>query len=298
MQVDRRPIAVTGSSGQLGGELCRRLGDAAAPLSRRDLDLSRPDGLRAVIERLRPRAVINCAAWTAVDLAETRQEECLAVNATAVEALAAACEAVDCPLVQVSTDYVFGADRGRRQPYREDDEPGPLGFYGTSKLAGEAAAKRWKNHLVVRTCGLYSVGEQGPVRGRNFADTMLVLARERPEVTVVDDQFCAPSYVPHMAAAILSLLDTSLSRGVTGTFHAVNRGVTTWHAFASELFRLMELPVTVRPIASRDRPSPVERPTFSVLDADKLEGVIGSRLPSWQEGLAAYVTAVGARTAG
>lgn len=295
MRLERRPVAVTGSSGQLGGELCRRLGEDAVPLTRRELDLSRPDGVREVVERLRPRAVVNCAAWTAVDLAETRRDECLAVNATAVESLAAACEAADALLVQVSTDYVFGADRGRREPYREDDQPGPLGFYGASKLAGEAAARRWENHQIVRTCGLYSVGAGGPVRGRNFADTMLVLARERPDVAVVDDQFCAPSYVPHVADAILRLLDAGLSRGVTGTFHAVNRGVTTWHAFASELFRLMELPMTVRPIASKDRPSPVERPTFSVLDADKLEGVIGGPLPSWQDGLAAYVAATRAR---
>ena len=242
--------------------------------------------MRAAIERLRPRAVINCAAWTAVDRAEAEPVACRAANETAVLALADAARATGALLVQVSTDYVFGADGARREPYREDDPTGPLGEYGASKLAGEAAARTWHRHQVVRTCGLYSAGPGGPVRGRNFADTMLVLARDRDEVRVVADQFCTPSYVPHVAAAILALV----ANGTPGTFHVTNAGATTWHGFAGELFRRAGLPTKVTPIASCDYPSPVARPAYSVLDTSKAAR-LGISLPDWRQGIADYLAA-------
>ncbi len=239
-----------------------------------------------MIGSLRPRAVINCAAWTAVDKAETEQAACRAANEHAVRALADACREVDALLVQVSSDYVFGADAARTIPYTEDDATGPLGQYGASKLAGEAAARSWERHQVVRTCGLYSAGESGPVRGRNFADTMLVLARDRPEVRVVADQFCTPSYVPHVAAAILALLDD----GTPGTYHATNSGGTCWHQFATELFHQAGLPTVVTAIESREYPSPVARPPYSILDTSKL-AKLGITLPDWQQGIADYLAA-------
>ncbi|MFM8633833.1 MAG: SDR family oxidoreductase, partial [Planctomycetia bacterium] len=177
-----RSIAVTGANGQLGKELCRQLGPAAVPLPRAVLDITSPSAVRSVIESLEPAVVINCAAWTAVDRAEQEPDACFLANAKAVGWLADACRSVDALLVQVSTDYVFGADRDRRTPYREDDATGPLSTYGNSKVAGEDAARTHENHLIVRTCGLYSAGDHGPVRGRNFLDTMLVLAESRSEV--------------------------------------------------------------------------------------------------------------------
>ena len=279
-------IAVTGAAGQLGRELCRLLGPRGTGLPRAALDISQPQQVQAVLERLRPAAVINCAAWTAVDRAETEFPAALEANAIAVQHLADACRTIGCRLVQVSTDYVFGADASRTTPYAETDPPGPLNGYGRSKLAGEEAARSWVNHQIVRTCGLYAAGEQGPVRGRNFADTMLVLARDRPEVRVVADQFCTPSYVPHVAEAILALLESD----ATGTFHLTNAGSTSWHGFARELFQQAGLPTGAVPIAASEYPSPVVRPAYSVLDAGRLGG-LGIFLPSWQKGIAAYLAA-------
>ena len=279
-------IAVTGSSGQLGRALCRLLGDRAVALPRSSLDVADPAAVGSVIGRLRPDAVINCAAWTAVDKAETEREAARAANEHAVTALASACRAIDALLVQVSSDYVFGADAARKTPYREDDPTGPLGEYGASKLAGEVAARSLGRHQVVRTCGLYSAGESGPVRGRNFADTMLVLARDRPEVRVVADQFCTPSYVPHVAAAIVALLED----GTPGTFHATNSGGASWHQFATELFRQAGLPTVVTAIESREYPSPVARPPYSILDTSKLAD-LGITLPDWRQGITDYLAA-------
>ena len=255
-------------------------------LPRSSLDIADPTAVRAVIGRLHPRAVINCAAWTAVDKAETEPAACRAANVHAVTALAAACCEVDALLVQISSDYVFGADAARKTPYREDDATGPLGEYGASKLAGEVAARGWERHQVVRTCGLYSAGESGPIRGRNFADTMLVLARDRPEVRVVADQFCTPSYVPHVAAAIVALLED----GTPGTYHATNAGGPCWHEFATELFHQAGLPTVVTAITSGEYPSPVARPPFSVLDTAKL-AALGITLPDWRQGIADYLAA-------
>ena len=280
-------IAVTGAAGQLGRALCRLLGSRAVSLFRDALDITQPQQVQAVLGHIRPAAVINCAAWTAVDRAETEFPAALAANASAVQHLADACRTIGCRLVQVSTDYVFGADAGRTTPYAETDPPGPLNAYGRSKLAGEVAARSWGNHQIVRTCGLYTTaGEEGPVRGRNFSDTMLVLARDRPEVRVVADQFCTPSYVPHVAEAILALLESD----ATGTFHLTNAGSTSWHGFARELFQQAGLPTVAVPIAASEYPSPVVRPAYSVLEAGRLGG-LGIFLPAWQEGIAAYLAA-------
>lgn len=240
------------------------------------------------MEKLRPRVVINCAAWTAVDAAESKPEACRLVNADAVGELAAACNAVDAILVQVSTDYVFGADTSRTVPYTETDATGPVNAYGASKVAGEQAAATAARHLIVRTCGLYSAGEHGPVRGRNFADTMLALALERDELRIVDDQHCTPSFVPHVAAGILRLLH----RQAQGCFHVVNSGDTTWHGFATELFHVAGLPTTLHPIPTSEYPTPAMRPGYSVLDTGKFSEATGDALPAWQTGIAEYVRAV------
>ena len=240
-----------------------------------------------MLNELGPSVVINCAAWTAVDAAERDPAGCFAASAGAVAALAAACKAIGAVFVQVSSDYVFGADATRRHPYREDDTPGPLSVYGRSKLAGEIAAEGCPRHLVVRTCGLYSVGPSGPVRGRCFADTMLVLSQERDVLRVVDDQHCTPSYVPHVAEAILALVD----RGATGTFNVTNSGATTWHGFASALLVEAGVATPVEPIPSSDYPLPAVRPPYSVLDLARLRAA-GVEMPGWREGVREYVSSL------
>lgn len=281
---DRSLIAVTGAKGQLGREICRQAGSDAIPLFREVLDLTKPDMFPMVLDRFSPDILINCAAWTAVDLAEKEREACFTSNALSVSALAGACRERGILLVQVSTDYVFGGDSARRIPYFEDDARSPVNFYGSSKMAGEDLARECE-HLVVRTCGLYSAGESGPVRGRNFADTMLVVSEDRPSLRVVNDQFCTPSYVPHVAKCILEMCSFKMR----GVWHVVNSGFTTWHGFAEELLRLARPGVTVEPIPTSLYPTPAPRPHYSVLSTGKLAGA-GLALPDWRIGVGEYLS--------
>ena len=264
------------------------LGPIAVPLPRQVADLNQPSVVATTIEQVRPDAVINCAGWTAVDDAEAASTECHAVNAIAVGEIAKACNNIHATLVQVSTDYVFGADLNRSTPFSETDLPGPLNVYGASNLAGEEAAIQAKKHLIIRTSGLYAANDLGPVRGRNFADTMLCLAAEKQHVRVVSDQHCTPSFVPHVADGILDLL----RHQATGLFHVVNNGSTTWHGFACELFQAAGIDITTQGIPTDEYPTAAPRPRFSVLSTNKFEITAGRPLPNWRTGIAEYVKAM------
>lgn len=290
-------IVVTGAGGQLGSELCR----GWAPdceiigLDLPGFDLTDRD---AVVERLcgiGPQAVVNTAAYTQVDRAEEEPDLCRAVNARGVAYLVEACRRLDAVLVQVSTDYVFGREEGRRVPYRETDEPGPLGEYGRAKLEGERSAAQGARHIIVRTSGLY--GRPGPHSPGNFPQTILRLAREGRPLRVVDDQHVCPSYAPHVARAIRFLLQAAK---VSGVYHVVNRGQTTWYGFAAELLRLAGLETDLEPVTTADyykdarRRKPqtkfAPRPEYSVLDPGKFLALEGRpEMPAWQEALAEYV---------
>lgn len=238
--------------------------------------------------QLRPAAVINTAAYTQVDRAEADADACFRINAGAVETLATVCRDLDCPLMQVSTDYVFGADSKRHTPYTETDEPAPINVYGESKLAGEQAACVWEKHFVVRTCGLYSLAADGPVRGRNFVDTMLILAETHKTLKIVDDQRCTPSYVPHLARAMIRLLDT----GPFGTYHVTNLDSATWLEFAAQLFQLAGIEMSLVPITTAEYGAPAPRAGYSVLDTSKFQSLDAVDLPPWQDGLRDYLTAL------
>jgi len=277
-------ILVTGAAGQLGNELTQQLGSVAIPVTRHDLDLTDTRKLRRVLLEAKPDLVINAAAYTAVDHAESEPDLCFAVNAEAVEYLAKICQQLVCPLVQISTDYVFGGDTKRQTPYDVECQPKPINVYGQSKLAGEQAAATWKKHLIVRTCGLYSAPPSVPQRGRNFADTMLILARERDSLQVVDDQVCTPTYVPHF----VDMLQAIVYEGRYGIFHATNQGATTWFNFAVELFRQAGIKIEVTPIASSEYTTEAARPTYSALHQSS--PVDSPRIwHSWQSGLAKYL---------
>ena len=297
-------IAVTGAYGQLGGELCRQLGPTAVPLDIDTLDLT--DGPATVerIARIRPEAVINCAAYTAVDKAEGEPEKCRAVNAAAVEHLVRACRQLDCPLVQISTDYIFGAVPASPRPWREDDPCQPQGVYARTKLEGEQAAATYQKHLIVRTCGLYA--RPSDPRAANFVKTMLRLGAARPELRIVADQRCTPTYVPHLARAILFVLGVGTSvKGDSpifaetkigtvpqpapwGTYHVTNSGEATWREFAAEIFRLAGMQVAIRPITTAEYGAPAGRPSYSVLDTSKYHRLGGPAMPDWRAALAEY----------
>ncbi len=285
------PILVTGSQGLLGWELCRQLGQDAVGLDLPEFDVTDPRRVTQRIEELAPRAVINAAAYTAVDRAEDEPDVCRAVNAAGAANVAHACRGVGAKLVQISTDYVFGdvygaARRSQRRPFRETDAPRARGVYAESKLEAErlleAAADE---HLIVRTCGLY--GHGGPRAAGNFVDAMLRLADAGTPIRVVDDQWISPSYVPQVARAVAFLLGA----GHSGTFHVVNSGQTTWYGFARELFDLLGRKVDLTAVCTSDYPTRAYRPAYSVLDGEKYAHLPDRPpLPHWREALATHLS--------
>jgi dTDP-4-dehydrorhamnose reductase len=311
-------VVITGAYGQLGGELCRQLGGDAAGVDIDTLDLTDGAAVMAAMLALRPEAVINCAAYTAVDKAETEPAKCLAVNVTAVEHLAQACARLDCPLVHISTDYLFGGRSGTPvpdertttcrsgtsvpdrveaipspqsvastlRPWREDDLPSPQGVYARTKLEGEQAAARYPKHLIVRTCGLYA--RPSDLRAANFVKTMLRLGAARPELHVVNDQHCTPTYATHLARAILFLLGRGRSPAPWGFYHITNTGETTWYEFAVEIFRRANMPVAVRAISTAEYGAVAPRPAYSVLDTSKYHQLGGPPMPDWDAALDEY----------
>lgn len=277
-------IVVTGAYGQLGGELCRQLGQDAVPLDIDTLDLRDRESVLRMLPELRPHAVINCAAYTRVDQAEREPAVCRAVNATAVRHLAEACRALDCPLVQISTDYVFGDRPDRTTPYAEDQPASPQSVYAKTKLEGEQAAAGWARHLIVRTCGLYA--RPTDPRARNFVKTMLRWGARGRRLQVVCDQRCTPSYVPHVAWAILFLLRPQPAPW--GTYHVTNRGETTWLEFAAEILRQAGMDAPLQPITTAEYGSAAPRPVYSVLDTTKYHRLGGPPMPDWKAALAEY----------
>jgi dTDP-4-dehydrorhamnose reductase len=261
--------------------------DSVLALGIEDLDITDGSAVRAAVSAQAGLAkisgglaVINAAAWTDVDGAETQEDAAYAVNATAPGLLAAACAGVGAPLVHVSTDYVFAGDRGADgPPYTPQDTPDPATAYGRTKLAGEIAVRQLlpEASWVVRTAWVY-----GP--GKNFVGTMARLAAERDTVDVVDDQRGSPTWSRDLAAGLLELLDR---RPAPGIYHATNGGQTTWFELARETFALLGLdPERVRPTDSTAFVRPAPRPAYSVLDAAGWAAAGLTPLPAWREALA------------
>ncbi|MEX0703402.1 MAG: dTDP-4-dehydrorhamnose reductase [Planctomycetales bacterium] len=277
------PIALIAPRGQLGAALGERLAGDVLRWDRAQLDITDPEAVEETIRLHRPDVVINAAAYNFVDRAEDEPQDAYAVNALGPKQLAVACARNGETLVHVSSDYVFGADTARSVPYCETDEPGPLGEYGRSKLAGE----RWvqsicPRNFIVRTCGLYGRAES-PGKG-NFVKTMLRLAGEGRAIRVVNDQRCTPTSAADLADAIARLVETDRY----GLYHATNAGETTWHEFAAAIFRLTGTPADLRPVSSAEYNTPARRPAYSVLDCGKL-AALGITLPPWEAALARYL---------
>lgn len=272
-------LLVTGSNGQVGRELVRTLaplGEVVAS-DRAGADLARPDELVAAVRAARPAIIVNAAAYTAVDRAESEPEVARAVNAVAPGILAEEAKRLGALLVHYSTDYVF--DGSKPAPYTEDDAPRPLNVYGRTKLEGEQAIRAADGrHLILRTSWVY-----GP-RGSNFLLTMLRLGKERDELRVVDDQLGAPTSSAAIAEATARILG---SAEASGLFHLTASGRTSWHGFAAAIMREAGLSTRVVPIRSSEYPMAAKRPLNSVLSNDRLAATFGFRPSSWEDQLAA-----------
>lgn len=270
-------ILVVGSKGMLGQELMTLLGSAARGVDVGEIDITDLESVQRVLLTLKPRVVINAAAYTDVDGCESNVELAMQVNGEGVAHLAMISKEIGAKLVHVSTDYVF--DGGKGSPYVEDDLLKPLSVYGESKLAGEMNTWFNPDHLIVRTQWLYGHG------GKNFVETMLNLAAQRDELTVVDDQIGSPTWTRDLALAIKALID----KGCTGTYHAANSGFVSWNGFAKEIFRLAGLDVKVNPMTTAELNRPATRPLYSTLDCGKLAQDTGFVPQPWQEALKSYL---------
>jgi len=276
-------ILVTGAAGQLGGELIHLLegaGNQVIGVDRNELDFSFPDRVAEGIAQQRADWVINCAAYTQVDRAEQERELAFLISRDSARAVAEGVKSYGGQMLQVSTDFIF--DGSQSTPYKEDDLTNPLGVYGQSKLEGEQAViQTLPDAVVLRTAWVY--GEYG----NNFVKTMLRLASERDELSVVDDQIGTPSWTYDIALAIQALI----AADVTGTYHFTNEGVASWYDFANEAINIARengYPVKtkrVSPIPTSDYPTPATRPAYSVLSKRKIRGVLDYDIPHWRESL-------------
>ena len=283
-------ILVFGASGQIGREVCRAAWPpryAILPLDRKAVDITKSAAVSAMLARETPDLVINLAAYTAVDRAESEPEVAWAANCAGAAHIAGACDESATPLVHLSTDYVF--DGRKTGPYREEDAVGPLGVYGRSKEAGERAVRAAvARHMILRTAWVFGA------YGANFVKTMLRLAAERPVLRVVADQRGCPTAAADIAAALM-VIAAHIERGEAkwGTYHFVGAGAASWHSFAQAIFdqaapQLAACP-QVEPITTEQYPTLARRPMNSVLDCRKIEEVFGISSPPWRTALATVI---------
>ncbi|MGL6179066.1 MAG: dTDP-4-dehydrorhamnose reductase [Tannerellaceae bacterium] len=276
-----KKILVTGANGQLGSELKDILGANNEQVVYTDvaqLDITKLDLVRAFIKEHKVTDIINCAAYTAVDKAETDQDIAYMVNCIAPKNLATVAAEENCRLIHVSTDYVFSGEACT--PYVESDPTSPLGVYGRTKLAGEeAVTDSGCDSVIIRTSWLYSA------YGNNFVKTMMRLGKERDQLNVVFDQVGTPTYAGDLAAAIVKLIQSQDLVDVSGLYHFSNEGVCSWYDFAQEIMDLEGITCNVQPILSSQYPTPVRRPSFSVLDKAKIKKDLNMTIPYWKHSL-------------
>ena len=275
---------VIGGSGQLGTEIARRWSgyDISAP-SHAALDLGDAAAFEGAVERLRPDVVVNCAAFHNVDRCTAEPERAFAANAVAVGKAASICHQHGVLFVTISTDYVF--DGQAREPYRESDAPNPISTYGVSKLAGEyLVALQQSRALVVRTCGVYGVLASS-TKGYTFIDRIIAQARVQDPIRIVSDVVASPTYAGHLAEALQHLV----AAGATGLYHVANVGIVSWFDFAVETLRQAGLTHPIEPIAAAEWRTGTRRPAFSALASERL-GALHITMPSWQAGIAAYLS--------
>lgn len=274
-------VLVTGATGQLGWDVMKELekrGIDCRGTGSKDLDITDRDAVMQYIGTYRPDAVIHCAAYTAVDKAEDEPEICRKVNADGTSYIAEACKMVDAKMIYISTDYVFGDDGDK--PHEVDDPPHPLNVYGQTKWEGEEAVRRiLQKYFIVRISWVF--GEHG----NNFVKTMLRLGKTRKEISVVADQFGAPTYTADLAPLLCDMMMTEKY----GTYHACNSGCCSWAEFAEEIFKEAKMDVKVIAIRSEEYPVKAKRPKNSRLSKMFLRRKKFSGLPSWRTALRTYL---------
>jgi dTDP-4-dehydrorhamnose reductase len=279
-------ILLLGSNGQVGQEIHNILAPQykLIPLARPNIDLTQIDSLAQIIRDIQPKIIINAAAYTAVDKAETEPELATAINATAPEIIAAECQKIGSFLIHLSTDYVFDGEQTR--PYQENDTTNPVNIYGKTKLAGEIAIQQTHPlHIILRTAWVY-----GSFGKSNFVKTMLRLGKERPEIGVVTDQIGSPTWARDIAEAIAKIIP-QLTPEIAGTYHYTNSGVISWYDFAVAIFAEAEhlgfplLPPQVIPITTAEYPTLARRPAYPVLACGKISAVLGTYPPHWRQRL-------------
>ncbi len=281
-------ILVTGINGQVGSELMKSLSaeNELKGLVREDADFSRPECLRDIIGQYRPEVIINPAAYTAVDKAESEEELAYAVNAIAPAVLAEEARKINALLIHFSTDYVF--DGKKQRPYQEHDPTAPINVYGRSKLAGEQAIQKLQvDALIIRTAWVYSH------RGNNFLNSMIRLMQERDELGIVDDQTGTPTSAKFLADSIAVVVDKALNQRQKGEFesavyHLTAGGQASWYDFAREIKMGLEKQnqqqgmADVKPITTAQYPTPARRAEYSVLDCSAIRKAFDVHIPEWQ----------------
>ncbi|ABA22962.1 dTDP-4-dehydrorhamnose reductase [Trichormus variabilis ATCC 29413] len=278
-------ILLIGGNGQVGQEIHQILAPKYKVISaaRPRIDLTQADSLRQIIQEVQPQIIINAAAYTAVDKAETEPEIATAINATAPQIIAEESQKLGSFLIHISTDYVF--DGQQSHPYQETDPTNPLSVYGKTKLAGEIAIQQTHpQHLILRTAWVY-----GSFGKSNFVKTMLRLGAERQEIRVVKDQIGSPTWAQDIADTIAQVIPQIPE--ISGTYHYTNTGVISWYDFAVAIFaesQKLGFPLTVQqiiPITTAEYPTLAPRPAYSVLACEKMSQVLGTAPPHWQERL-------------
>ncbi len=281
--MEKKVIAVSGKNGQLGSELQ----DAAQLFTAYDfvfagqeeLDIASQAAMEAFFETHKPSFFINCAAYTAVDKAEIEKDKAYEINATAVGNIATLCQRYNTVLLHISTDYVFNGIG--HVPYLEDDATDPVNHYGYAKREGERLALENNLHtLIIRTSWVYSR------YGNNFVKTMLRLMKERDSINVISDQHGSPTYASDLAEAIIAIIRYCVNNPVPlGIYHYSNGGNISWHEFATAIKELSGSGCTVHPIPTEQYPTPAKRPTYSVLDKQKIQSVFSISIKDWRDSL-------------
>lgn len=290
--VGPQPAVVIGANGQLGSDLCREFKSTSlelVALTRDQLELRNHEQVARTLEMIRPKVIVNTAAFHKVEAIEVDVEQAFQVNCIAIRNLALVAERLGACLVHLSTDYVF--DGESNVPYSEQAAPNPINAYGASKAAGEFFVRSvCRRHVLIRTSGLYGVAGSSQ-KGGNFVQTMLKLGRERGTVSVVTDQVLSPTYSVDLAQMIWSMVDAEAQ----GLFHVTNSGSCSWHEFALAIFELSGMTVEVFPATTAATGAPVRRPRYSVLANSHLQTAGFSPLRPWREALASYLVAAKAQ---